>query len=177
MLSLTIIFFQSAVAIYNQAICYAKDKSVLALAYANRSAVLFQMNEFKGVLRDIQRALETGYPDKLTYKLQERKGRSCLKLNLFLDAKEAFENTLELGTKHILDDTKKTTFVKDLEKLVKFTQSKTSTKSKSIKLDKDFLEDVSDSCRIPKLVGINPQMPSLSKAVQIVHNSKVQGVP
>ncbi len=50
----------------------------LALGYANRSAVLFQMKEYELCIRDITRAFDNSYPNNLMYKLFERKAR-CLK--------------------------------------------------------------------------------------------------
>ena len=47
----------------------------LALGYANRSAVLFQMKEYELCIRDITRAFNYSYPNNLMYKLFERKSR------------------------------------------------------------------------------------------------------
>ena len=58
----------------------------LALGYANRSAVLFQMKEYELCIRDITRAFNYSYPNNLMYKLFERKSRCqralkvCIKL-------------------------------------------------------------------------------------------------
>lgn len=49
----------------------------LALALANRSAVLFSMGDYEACLRDVRQALKYNYPNKLLYKLFERRGR-CL---------------------------------------------------------------------------------------------------
>ena len=56
----------------------------LALGYANRSAVLFQMKEYELCIRDITRAFNYSYPNNLMYKLFERKSRCqrALKVNL-----------------------------------------------------------------------------------------------
>ena len=45
----------------------------LALALANRSAVLFSLKAYNLALDDIRLALESGYPKELRYKLLERK--------------------------------------------------------------------------------------------------------
>jgi len=59
----------------------------LALGYANRSAVLFQMKEYELCIRDITRAFNYSYPNNLMYKLFERKARCqrALKVNLELE--------------------------------------------------------------------------------------------
>jgi tetratricopeptide (TPR) repeat protein len=49
----------------------------LALAYANRSAVFFHLNEFALALDDIERAIKYGYPARLRARLIERK-LNCL---------------------------------------------------------------------------------------------------
>jgi tetratricopeptide (TPR) repeat protein len=82
---------------YNQSICLAphppppnaflmhpveshdeETHEELALGYANRSAVLFQLKEYELCIRDITRAFDNSYPNNLMYKLFERKAR-CLK--------------------------------------------------------------------------------------------------
>lgn len=53
----------------------------LALAYANRSAVLHDEGDWLHCLRDIRLALDTGcYPPHLEHKLHERQGNCWLKL-------------------------------------------------------------------------------------------------
>jgi tetratricopeptide (TPR) repeat protein len=49
----------------------------LALAYANRSAAFFHLNEFALALDDIERAIKYGYPTRLRARLIERK-LNCL---------------------------------------------------------------------------------------------------
>lgn len=49
----------------------------LALAYANRSAVLFRLGKFNSCLLDVNRALKNDYPDALKPKLLERK-KNCV---------------------------------------------------------------------------------------------------
>lgn len=53
------------------------DSEELALAYANRSAVLFKLKKYNSSLLDINRALEKNYPDFLKQKLYDRK-KNCL---------------------------------------------------------------------------------------------------
>lgn len=49
----------------------------LALAYGNRSAVLFELQQYEDSLLDIKRALNSGYPKELQDKLSQRKSK-CL---------------------------------------------------------------------------------------------------
>ena len=53
------------------------SSEALALALANRSAVLFSMGDHEACLIDVRQALKYNYPNKLLYKLFERRAR-CL---------------------------------------------------------------------------------------------------
>ncbi|CAL4169390.1 unnamed protein product, partial [Meganyctiphanes norvegica] len=68
-------FFQEkkethALVMYSQAVtCAPPDVGdILAVAYANRSAVLFHMKKYKLCLEDIALAIESNYPEKLHFK-------------------------------------------------------------------------------------------------------------
>ena len=67
---------------YNLSILVAAPgEQSLALAYANRSAVLYDLGDWLHCLRDIQLALGTGcYPRHLEHKLHERQGNCWLQL-------------------------------------------------------------------------------------------------
>lgn len=60
----------------------------LALAYANRSAVFYHLNEFVLCLNDIEAAITFGYPCKLKSKLIERKLNCLFKLENFAQMSE-----------------------------------------------------------------------------------------
>lgn len=63
---------------YTQSIASAlNDSEELALAYANRSAVLLRIQKYELSLLDINRALKGKYPENLKTKLYDRKER-CL---------------------------------------------------------------------------------------------------
>ncbi|XP_044252516.1 SET and MYND domain-containing protein 4-like [Tribolium madens] len=62
---------------YTKSVCYAEENSVnLGLAYANRSAVLFELDLHKQCLMDIKRALDHNYPQHLKPKLFVREKNS-----------------------------------------------------------------------------------------------------
>jgi len=68
----------AALELYTRSIASAMEGSKeLALAYANRSAVLLRINKLAPCLHDINRALEEKYPENLRKKLRSRK-RDCL---------------------------------------------------------------------------------------------------
>ncbi|XP_076655257.1 protein-lysine N-methyltransferase SMYD4 [Halictus rubicundus] len=68
-----------ALKLYTQSIAHAPCSSEqLALAYANRSAVLFKLHKYEECIKDIDRALALPYPDNLRHKVNTRK-TECLK--------------------------------------------------------------------------------------------------
>lgn len=78
--------FYDALLKYNSSLQYSssdQNENNIALAYANRSAVFFHLNEFQLCLNDIESALSAGYPGKSIPKLLERKINCYLKLEQF----------------------------------------------------------------------------------------------
>ncbi|XP_045611471.1 SET and MYND domain-containing protein 4 isoform X2 [Procambarus clarkii] len=67
------------------------DSSLLPLAYANRSAVLFQMGKYEEALQDMNRAEECGYPAALRHKLLTRRCHCYLILGEEDHAKASLE--------------------------------------------------------------------------------------
>lgn len=63
-----------ALELYNEAICWAEPYNCeeLALAYANRSAIYFEWKEYQFCRDSIKMAKESGYPDRLMGKLDDR---------------------------------------------------------------------------------------------------------
>ena len=96
----------------------------LALGYANRSAVLFQMREYDLCIRDITRAFDHSYPNNLMYKLFERKSRCLKALKDFPRALEAMKSA-EMWMKYsTLSETKSSGFKKEIGKQVDFLEEK-----------------------------------------------------
>jgi tetratricopeptide (TPR) repeat protein len=64
---------------YTESIAFAPlESETLAIAYANRSAVLYSMGYLKEAVADVHRALFHGYPVHLKHKVLARQG-DCLK--------------------------------------------------------------------------------------------------
>ena len=96
----------------------------LALGYANRSAVLFQMKEYDLCIRDITRAFDHSYPNNLMYKLFERKSRCLKALKDFPRSLEAMKSA-EMWMKYsTLSETKSSGFKKEIAKQVDFLEEK-----------------------------------------------------
>jgi SET and MYND domain-containing protein 4 len=71
--------FFEALLKYNASLCYAEDYSNLALAYANRSAVYFELKLYQPCLNNIQLARKHKYPADKMKVLDDREKR-CLEL-------------------------------------------------------------------------------------------------
>ncbi|RNA12725.1 SET and MYND domain-containing 4-like [Brachionus plicatilis] len=78
--------FFDALVKYNSSLQFSsasQPENNLALAYANRSAVFYHLNEFQLCLNDIESALRAGYPQKSRPKLIERKLNCLLRLEQY----------------------------------------------------------------------------------------------
>ncbi|XP_075227028.1 protein-lysine N-methyltransferase SMYD4-like [Lycorma delicatula] len=107
----------TALECYSMSIAFAPTYSEeLALAYANRSAVSFSLNQFEDSIVDIDRALSKNYPDHLKYKLYERKGKCLLNLGRVKCAKDNYRNALNLINKSKLKEDRINNFVTALNK-------------------------------------------------------------
>ncbi len=73
--------FLQAICSYTESAKFAPQESeALALAYANRSAVLLHLGEDVAVMQDLDRALAGKYPVEKRYKLLERRTKCLLNL-------------------------------------------------------------------------------------------------
>ncbi|XP_042892381.1 SET and MYND domain-containing protein 4-like [Penaeus japonicus] len=109
---------QEALMLYSQAVMMAdhEDGDSLALGYANRSAVLYHMGKLELCLQDVELALQAGYPDKLLFKVHDRRGQCLMKLGQYSRALKAFTLALESLSKADLDEKKLASWKKDLAK-------------------------------------------------------------
>ncbi|KAJ9594025.1 hypothetical protein L9F63_014541 [Diploptera punctata] len=77
----------------------------LAIAFANRSAVLFRLEKYNLCLQDISQALKYNYPNKLQYKLFERQGKCLQHLGRKKDAMNSINNALKgLSSAELAED-------------------------------------------------------------------------
>ena len=140
----------------------------LALGYANRSAVLFELGQYEKCICDIDYALFHGYPKILHSKLAERKAKCLIALQRRSEAKSLIETSLEALDALALDEEK--------TKL-----SKANLQSLSQQMDKKFI-DIHPNTKYkllfsfenpspPKLTEHNPTIPSLSKSVDLAFSS------
>ncbi|XP_070496115.1 N-lysine methyltransferase SMYD2-like [Chironomus tepperi] len=64
---------------YNKSITFSNSKKVICLAYANRSAVFFELKRYEDCMKNIQWARENRYPANKMLKLNERE-KKCIDL-------------------------------------------------------------------------------------------------
>ncbi|XP_014221287.1 uncharacterized protein LOC106648721 [Trichogramma pretiosum] len=67
---------------YSKCVAHARSSNEFALAYGNRSALLFHIGKFRDSVRDIDRALQQDVSDSLKIKLLCRKAKCLVLLNI-----------------------------------------------------------------------------------------------
>ncbi|XP_025086995.1 SET and MYND domain-containing protein 4-like isoform X3 [Pomacea canaliculata] len=91
--------YQAALLHYTKSVQFAPSSmNDLALAYGNRSAVLFHQLQYQECLTDITRAMEARFPTESIHKLHIRRCRCFLKLGRTIDARA------EMDILHLLAD-------------------------------------------------------------------------
>jgi len=145
----------------------------LALGYANRSAVLFQMKEYELCIRDITRAFNYSYPNNLMYKLFERKSRCQRALKDYARALESMKEA-EMWMKYsTLSETKSVSFKKDIAKQIEFLTEKVNAMTmEEIENMKNFGPQVSGCLAKPPptLAEPNPSLPCARTDVKIKYH-------
>ncbi|EDS28111.1 conserved hypothetical protein [Culex quinquefasciatus] len=85
-----------AVELYNESIALAADNSeALAMAYANRSAICFELKEYADCLENIRLARENPYPANLLPKLEQREEACKVLMNKANSEKPKTDQPLE----------------------------------------------------------------------------------
>lgn len=145
-----------ALVMYTRSVLKAPDNSeeCLSLSYANRSAVLFHLNQHQLCLNDIQMAIDCGYPSNLMFKVLDRRGQSLVKLGRYSNALEAFQAAQTALSDSTLDEKKMETWRSDIHKKMQLCQGKTD------KVQKKATETVD-----PLFGGASPVLPNASVAV------------
>eukprot|EP00092_Neocalanus_flemingeri_P100883 GFUD01128895.1.p1 GENE.GFUD01128895.1~~GFUD01128895.1.p1 ORF type:complete len:670 (+),score=162.71 GFUD01128895.1:141-2150(+) len=135
----------------------------LSLALANRSAVLFQMKQFRLALQDIELSFLAGYPQDMAYKLHERKGKCLKEMKDYYDAALSIKECIKSVASAKLDDDKKDKFRDNLSTFIN-------------ELPKENENKVSDaeneaSILLPKISNPNKQFPAFSDAIKLKSES------
>ena len=188
---------QEALDYYNQSICLAPHPpppnaflmhpvephdegythEELALGYANRSAVLFQLKEYELCIRDITRAFDNSYPNNLMYKLFERKARCLKALKEYPRALEAMKSA-EMWMKYsTLSETKSSNFKKDITKQVEFLEEKVAAMAiGDFSLKQDHRKTMSAPVKVlstPDVKGgVNKEVPCMRDDVRLAYTEE-----
>ncbi|XP_029038440.2 SET and MYND domain-containing protein 4-like isoform X2 [Osmia bicornis bicornis] len=147
--------------LYTKSIAYAPCTSEeLALAYANRSAVLKQIHKYKECIEDIDRALALPYPNNLRSKLYFRKIQ-CLSILKHPKTEDVIKEAQNWLDSMSLDDIshKKTNNMFISAK--KISVSNTSNEQSIVK-----------QSPLPELKQCNKEVPCASDAITIKYNQK-----
>ncbi|XP_064633432.1 SET and MYND domain-containing protein 4-like [Lineus longissimus] len=122
-----------------------EGKNELALAYGNRSAVLYHLKDYEQSLIDIGLALECGFPPELHFKLYDRQGKCYRELKKKGDAVAAFKKASELLQQSNLDESKKLNWENDIRTQAEACQKLSAEKPKT----KDSQKNIYKKPKIP----------------------------
>ena len=106
------------------------------------------------------------YPSKISYKLYERRAKSCLNLQCYQAALDDFQKSQDLILENMQEkDSKLNSMLKEIEKSMTVCESK---------MNFSKVLDLEINANLVKLKSTNPSIPSLSDAVKIDFNSEVK---
>lgn len=157
---------QKALDLYNLSVLKAPtsgDTSALALALANRSAVLLLLKYYQLSLLDIESSFKYGYPDNLKYKLLERMGKCYFQLNEKEKAKDAFAKAKLVLKVSGLEQEKRNNLKNDYDKQIWHCEKLERPPSK-LRADDVFHGPV------PKIAKENPAINSTSEALMVLYS-------
>lgn len=159
-----------ALKLYTKSIAFAPYPSEqLALAYANRSAVLFQLGLHSECIQDIDRALALNYPDDLRAKLYVRK-TECLMILGSCSVENILEEAQHWLDKMSLNDASRKKLRSKLDTLhYKAVQTEKSVKDNSIRAE---VKKSGNEPPLPTIVSYNNEVPCASDAVAIKYNTR-----
>ena len=110
--------FPASLVKYSQAVVMASPNSgELSLALANRSAALQRLKLHNAGVKDIEAALQAGYPADKQFKLYERRGQLLQELKQFSQARDCYTKASKLVHMSSLSPAKRNKFLKDMELL------------------------------------------------------------
>ncbi|GAB1859042.1 SET and MYND domain-containing protein 4 [Camponotus japonicus] len=159
-----------ALKLYTKSIAFAPYPSEqLALAYANRSAVLFQLGLHSECIQDIDRALALNYPDDLRAKLYVRK-TECLMILGNNSVEDILKEAQHWLDKMTLNDANREKLRSKLDILhCKAVQTEQSVKDNSLCTE---MKKSGSELPLPTIASHNDEVPCASDAVAIKYNTR-----
>jgi tetratricopeptide (TPR) repeat protein len=151
------------------------ERTTLALALANRSAVLVHLKEFALAIRDIQLSLQSNYPEKQRYKLYDRMGYCHQQLGETAKARLAYTIALDCLEESDLEPAALDNWRQTVEKSrAKLPSNNPSNSNNSNNNSNHSTANANATNALPELVsGANSNIPNASKslAMEVDDNS------
>lgn len=147
------------------------SSSELPVILGNRSAAFYHLAQYETALIDCEEALKLGYPKHLLYKLEERKARCLLGLNIHWRAMDAFKKSIVALDDAEIPLEKKKKFEYDMRMMIAvMDRGQELNDEKGI--TKEMIMEHEDKLRspknlLPKLKQPNHLYPACSSAVEI----------
>ena len=131
--------YMKALCKYTESLSYAPliekegeaEDSAASLAFANRSAVLFQLGKHQLCLDDISHAFSVSYPPALAYKMYDRKGQCLMALGQPSEAVLSFHAAVNALAVCDLEDSRRQQWQVDLKKRIRSCQDEQSSDHRS----------------------------------------------
>jgi len=176
---------EEALNCYNQALLAApadpwdSQGEDLALALANRSALMLRQGNTAQGLKDTTLALKSGYPAHLQYKLLQRHAKCLCELGRFDEAKSFFREALNSLKNSKLNKDQKKIVEKEVKSAIDAINIKDGLES-ALNLNKERKEgeDEEDDIKKPRTAAEaecpnfprNPKFPALHKSITIKYD-------
>lgn len=170
-------FYEKCLKLYSEAICLApfpSDKSPpeerieLSMAFANRSAALFRVEDYDSCLLDIEDAIAYEYPSDMKSKLLIRKAQSLSSIGKTENAKQVLNDLIQ-SLNDINSDDNNTIKIKDEIELILKQIDENESKDESIDSDNDINDENNEL--IDRIENCNPLIPSASHSVKMNYNA------
>ncbi|KAK8405295.1 hypothetical protein O3P69_001699 [Scylla paramamosain] len=136
----------------------------LSLAFANRSAVLYEMGQYKLALADAERALASGYPSSKRHRLHERRAKCLQAMGKMEEANAVLEETLTALATLSLDEKEVTAAKNSISKLKSKCNEKQNTTPASLRYQHVFY---TGQPHPPPVSQPQSDLPCLSDAISI----------
>lgn len=157
--------YWEAIKQYTESIMYAEDSSeAQALSFGNRSAASFELRKYADSIKDIDRAMNLKYPDKLKTKLLKRKA-TCLALLGKPEAVSSYKEALVWLDKITATEAERIKMENELKELI--ANPPGIFKLPDGRMSYPVPEIITP---IPEMLTPNPEIPSASDAVAIAYS-------
>ena len=161
--------------------CELPGYECLSLAYANRSVLLVDMEQYRTAMDDISNCIKYGYPKNKRHKLMERKSKCLIALGKYDEAKILLEKILATADELKLDKKDINAIKNNAEKLImKCNESlDLKNKGKTSNQKKGALSDEAEKYSkifyrgpetTPRVSSPRENYPSISKAVMVKYS-------